>query len=100
MRSRFAATAACVAAMLFTHSASAADRLTLDDAFARVGQAHPDLRLAGGPRNGVAMSSAAAVVSNAAAAMSRRRRLRRPNATHYANVSPATPAGRRKRLTI
>lgn len=51
MRSRFAATAACVAAMLFTHSASAADRLTLDDAFARVGQAHPDLRLAGGQRN-------------------------------------------------
>ena len=51
MRSRFAATAACVAAMLFTLSASAADRLTLDDAFARVEQAHPELRLAGGQRN-------------------------------------------------
>lgn len=51
MRSRFAATAACVAAMLFTLSASAADRLTLDDAFARVEQAHPDLRLTGGQRN-------------------------------------------------
>lgn len=51
MRSRFAATAACVAAMLFTLSASAADRLTLDDAFARVEKAHPDLRLAAGQRN-------------------------------------------------
>nr|WP_229790728.1 TolC family protein [Lysobacter xinjiangensis] len=30
--------------------ALAADRLTLDDAFARVEQAHPDLRLAGGQR--------------------------------------------------
>ncbi len=51
MRSRFAATAACVAAMLFCLSAAAADRLTLDDAFARVEQAHPDLRLTGGQRN-------------------------------------------------
>ncbi len=51
MRLRLAAFAACVAAMLFAFPASAADRLTLDDAFARVEQAHPDLRLAGGQRN-------------------------------------------------
>lgn len=50
MRARLAAFAACVAAMLAL-PALAADRLTLDDAFARVEQAHPDLRLAGGQRN-------------------------------------------------
>lgn len=49
MRARLAALAACVAAMLAL-PALAADRLTLDDAFARVEQAHPDLRLAGGQR--------------------------------------------------
>ena len=50
MRARLAALAACVAAMLAL-PALAADRLTLDDAFARVEQAHPDLRLAGGQRS-------------------------------------------------
>ena len=45
MRARLVALAACVAAMLAL-PAFAADRLTLDDAFARVEQAHPDLRLA------------------------------------------------------
>ena len=49
MRARLVALAACVAAMLAL-PALAADRLTLDDAFARVEQAHPDLRLAGGQR--------------------------------------------------
>ncbi|SHF09743.1 TolC family protein [Thermomonas hydrothermalis] len=49
--SRFAATAACVAAMLFCLSAAAADRLTLDDAFRRVEQTHPELRLFGGRRD-------------------------------------------------
>ena len=49
MRARLVALAACVAAMLAL-PAFAADRLTLDDAFARVEQAHPDLRLAGGQR--------------------------------------------------
>ena len=50
MRARLAVLAACVAAMLAL-PALAADRLTLDDAFARVEQAHPDLRLAGGQRS-------------------------------------------------
>jgi outer membrane protein, heavy metal efflux system len=49
MRARLAALAVCVAAMLAL-PALAADRLTLDDAFARVEQAHPDLRLAGAQR--------------------------------------------------
>ncbi len=49
MRARLAALAACVAAMLAL-PALAAERLTLDDAFARVEQAHPDLRLASGQR--------------------------------------------------
>lgn len=49
MRARLAALAACVAAMLAL-PALAADRLTLNDAFARVEEAHPDLRLAGGQR--------------------------------------------------
>ena len=49
MRARLVALAACVAAMLAL-PALAADRLTLDDAFARVEQAHPDLRLAVGQR--------------------------------------------------
>ena len=50
MRARLAVLAACVAAMLAL-PALAADRLTLDDAFARVEEAHPDLRLAGGQRS-------------------------------------------------
>ena len=50
MRARLAVLAACVAAMLAL-PALAADRLTLDDAFARVEQAHPDLRLAGGQQS-------------------------------------------------
>lgn len=47
---RLAALAACVAA-LFAYPASAADRLTLDDAFARVSDVHPDLRLFGPRRD-------------------------------------------------
>lgn len=51
MRVHIAALAACVAACLAGFPAAAADRLTLDDAFARVQQAHPDLRLAAGQRD-------------------------------------------------
>ncbi len=51
MRLHIAALAACVAACLAGFPAAAADRLTLDDAFALVHQAHPDLRLAAGQRD-------------------------------------------------
>lgn len=53
MRMRLAAFAACVAAFVVAWPATAADSavprqtLTLDDAFARVADAHPDLRLFG-----------------------------------------------------
>lgn len=45
MRSRFAAFAAWVAASIVAWPALAADRLSLDDAFARVAASHPELRL-------------------------------------------------------
>ena len=47
MRVRLAALAACVVACSAASSAAATDRLTLDDAFARVAASHPDLRLFG-----------------------------------------------------
>lgn len=47
MRVRLAALAACVVACSAASPAAAADRLTLDDAFARVAASHPDLRLLG-----------------------------------------------------
>ncbi|HZX81079.1 MAG TPA: TolC family protein, partial [Lysobacter sp.] len=50
MRSHLAAAAACVAAWLAVVPASAADRLSLDDAFRRVESLHPDLRLGAGQR--------------------------------------------------
>jgi cobalt-zinc-cadmium efflux system outer membrane protein len=50
MRLRLAAIAAWVAAVLAVPSAFAADRLSLDDAFRRVEQVHPDLRLMGARR--------------------------------------------------
>ena len=49
---RLTALAVCVAAFAVAWPASAADRLTLDDAFQRVAQTHPDLRLFG-PRQDV-----------------------------------------------
>ncbi len=45
MRVRFAALAALLAVCAAAKPAAAADRLTLDDAIARVAQSHPDLRL-------------------------------------------------------
>jgi cobalt-zinc-cadmium efflux system outer membrane protein len=45
MSIRLAAQAAWVAALLLAPSAHAADRLSLDDAIARVAKAHPDLRV-------------------------------------------------------
>ncbi|MFB8829808.1 TolC family protein [Azotobacter sp. CWF10] len=45
MRSRLAALAAWVAASVVAWPALAADRLSLDDAFARVAASHPELRL-------------------------------------------------------
>ncbi len=48
---RIAAAAALLAALLAAVPASAAESLTLDDAFARVAQSHPDLRLIGGRRD-------------------------------------------------
>ena len=47
MRFRFAALAALVAVVVVAIPARAADRLTLDDAFQRVAQSHPELRLFG-----------------------------------------------------
>jgi cobalt-zinc-cadmium efflux system outer membrane protein len=47
MRLRLTALAVCVAACAAAWPATAADRLTLDDAFDRVAQSHPDLRLFG-----------------------------------------------------
>ncbi len=48
---RFAALAASVVAVAVAFPAAAADRLSLDDAFARVAQTHPDLRLIGARRD-------------------------------------------------
>ncbi|WP_057380606.1 TolC family protein [Pseudomonas aeruginosa] len=45
MRIRLAAVAAWLAGCVLIGPATAADRLTLDDAFARVAQSHPELRL-------------------------------------------------------
>src|SRR5262245_18885046 len=45
MSVRLAAMAAWVAALHAAHAAPAAERLTPDDAFARVAASHPDLRL-------------------------------------------------------
>lgn len=50
MRLRLVACATLVVVCLAGSPAAAADRLTLDDAFARVQQTHPDLKLAGGQR--------------------------------------------------
>ena len=47
MSVRLAALAALVAVSAIAWPAYAADRLSLDDAFARVAQSHPDLRLFG-----------------------------------------------------
>jgi cobalt-zinc-cadmium efflux system outer membrane protein len=47
MQLRLAAVAACVLALAAGSPVHAAERLTLDDAFARVAQAHPQLRLFG-----------------------------------------------------
>ena len=47
MQLRIAAVAALVVAAAVAFPATAADRLTLDDAFQRVAQSHPDLRLFG-----------------------------------------------------
>lgn len=52
MRLRLTALAVCVAAFAVAWPAAAADRLTLYDAFQRVAQTHPDLRLFG-PRQDV-----------------------------------------------
>lgn len=52
MSLRSAVSAALLVACLFGPAASAAERLSLDDAFARVAQSHPDLRLLG-PRREV-----------------------------------------------
>lgn len=52
MRVRLAALAACVAALAVATPAAAADLLSLDDAFARVADSHPELRLFG-PRGDV-----------------------------------------------
>lgn len=48
---RAAALAACCLVLLASAPASAAERLTLDDALRRVEQAHPDLRLTGARRD-------------------------------------------------
>lgn len=45
MRLRFAAVAACVVVLAVAWPAHAADLLTLDDAFARVAETHPGLRM-------------------------------------------------------
>lgn len=50
MRLRLAALAALVVVCVVALPTHAADRLTLDDAFARVDQSHPDLRLLQGQR--------------------------------------------------
>ena len=47
MQLRLAAFAALVAVAIVAFPTHAADRLTLDDAFARVAANHPDLRLFG-----------------------------------------------------
>ncbi|MEO7916855.1 MAG: TolC family protein, partial [Dokdonella sp.] len=44
---RIAALAACIAVVCVAAPAHAADPLNLDDAFQRVAEAHPDLRLFG-----------------------------------------------------
>lgn len=51
MHLRFAALAALVVALAVAFPATAADRLTLDDAFQRVAESHPDLRLFGSRRD-------------------------------------------------
>jgi cobalt-zinc-cadmium efflux system outer membrane protein len=51
MRFRPAALAALVAAACLAMPAGAADRLTLDEAFARVAETHPELRLFGARRD-------------------------------------------------
>ncbi len=51
MNLRLVACATWVAALLAVFPAQAADRLSLDDAFQRVDQTHPDLRLTGAQRN-------------------------------------------------
>ena len=45
MRMRAAAVAACLMALWASVPATAAEKMTLDDAFRRVQQAHPNLRL-------------------------------------------------------
>lgn len=54
MSARLAAVAAWVVACALALPARAADRLTLDDAFARVADTHPDLRLFGPRRDALA----------------------------------------------
>ena len=51
MRMRAAAVAACVMALWAGNPAAAAEKLTLDDAFRRVQEAHPDLRLTDAKRD-------------------------------------------------
>ena len=51
MSVRLAAFAALVAVSAIAWPANAADRLSLDDAFARVAESHPDLRLLGARHN-------------------------------------------------
>ena len=53
MHLRLAALAALVGTLTVTSSAFAADRISLDDAFARVADTHPDLRLFGSRRDGL-----------------------------------------------
>ena len=53
MHLRLAALAALVGTLTVTSSAFAVDRISLDDAFARVADTHPDLRLFGSRRDGL-----------------------------------------------